>query len=157
MLTLHLLRHAKTNQISPTGKDFDRELLPKGLKQCAEMKSFLLNESIPIDQVLCSKAKRTLQTHELCNLNTEITHFSKNLYLCSAMEMIQEITHFGKEKNILVVGHNDGISELASYLCDSYIHLQTCGFVSIHLTIDNWNLLSRGVGILKSQFRPEVN
>ena len=99
MLTLHLLRHAKTNQLSPTGKDFDRELLPKGIKQCAEMKTFLSNESIHIDQILCSKAKRTLQTHELCALNKEITHFSKNLYLCTSMEMIQEILHFGKEKN----------------------------------------------------------
>ena len=157
MLTLHLLRHAKTNQLSPTGKDFDRELLPKGIKQCAEMKVFLSNESIHIDQVLCSKAKRTLQTHELCNLNKELTHFSKNLYLCTSMEMIQEISHFGKEKNILVVGHNDGISQLASYLCDDYIHLQTCGFVSIELGIDDWNLLSQGIGSVKIQYRPEVN
>lgn len=157
MLTLHLLRHAKTNQVSATGKDFDRELLPKGIKQCAEMKSFLSKDSLLIDQILCSKAKRTLQTHELCNLDTNQTHFTKNLYLCTAMEMIQEISHFAKGKNILVVGHNDGISQLASYLCDDYIHLQTCGFVSIELPIDDWNLLSRGIGSLKIQYRPEVN
>lgn len=157
MLTLHLLRHAKTNQLSTSGKDFDRELLPKGIKQCAEMKSFLSKEQIHIEQVLCSKAKRTLQTHELCNLNKDLTHFSKNLYLCTSLEMMQEIKHFATEKTILVVGHNDGISQLASYLCDDYIHLQTCGFVSIELPIDEWNLLSQGIGSVKIQFRPEVN
>lgn len=157
MLTLHLLRHAKTNQLSTSGKDFDRELLPKGIKQCAEMKTFLSSGNLSIDQVFCSQAKRTLQTHELCNLNKEITHFSKNLYLCTALEMTHEITQFSTGKNILLVGHNDGISQLASYLCDDYIHLQTCGFVSIELAIDDWNLLSQGIGSVKIQFRPEVN
>jgi hypothetical protein len=48
MLRLHLLRHAKTEISSPTGEDFDRELMIKGIIQ-ANMtglffKSTLLNQ-----------------------------------------------------------------------------------------------------------------
>ena len=59
---LHLLRHAKTNQNSPTGIDYDRELLPRGYEQIAELKQFFAQHPIQPKHILCSSAMRTRQT-----------------------------------------------------------------------------------------------
>ncbi len=156
MLTLHLLRHAKTNQISKSGRDFDRELLPKGTKQCIELKRCFEENKLNFNEVFCSTAKRTLQTHALVGLNELGTVFLKEMYLVSKDELLNQIQLKAKSNEILLVGHNDGISDLASYLCDDWIQLKTGGYVQIEIQLDNWFELSSGVGILKAEFRPEV-
>ena len=60
-MKLHLLRHAKTNQISPTGKDFDRELLPRGYEQIAELKQYLEDSPIAPKHILCHLSMPSLQ------------------------------------------------------------------------------------------------
>ena len=39
-MKLHLLRHCKTETMTPTGKDFDRKLLPKGVAQSKLLAEF---------------------------------------------------------------------------------------------------------------------
>ena len=63
-MKIHLLRHAKTEVLSPTGKDFDRELAEKGLRQAIEMKAFLSKTDWKKTLLLCSDASRTKQTLE---------------------------------------------------------------------------------------------
>jgi phosphohistidine phosphatase len=156
MLTLHLLRHAKTNQISKSGKDFDRELLSKGEKQCVELKKYFEENKLVFNEVFCSTAKRTLQTHGLVGLDDSSTVFLKGLYLASSAELLYNIQSNANSNEILLVGHNEGISELASYLCDDWIQLKTGGYVCIEIVLDNWSELSVGVGSLKCEFRPEI-
>ena len=38
VMKLYLLRHAKTEQAAPEGRDIDRNLLPKGRNQAADGK-----------------------------------------------------------------------------------------------------------------------
>jgi phosphohistidine phosphatase SixA len=45
-MKLYLLRHAKTDQHSTTGKDFDRSLLPRGKHQSLLMAEHFTNENI---------------------------------------------------------------------------------------------------------------
>jgi phosphohistidine phosphatase len=61
-VNLHVLRHAKTNQNSPTGRDFDRELLPRGYEQLIELQAEIAAKKLSISLVFCSSAKRTRQT-----------------------------------------------------------------------------------------------
>ena len=58
----YFLRHAKTEKVSASGKDFDRELAPRGLRQCASLSEYLKNLSIA--SVVSSSALRTRQTFE---------------------------------------------------------------------------------------------
>ena len=62
MLSLHILRHANTLSSSVTGKDVDRELSPKGLKQSEVLASFLKMNNLQPEVIFCSAAKRTRQT-----------------------------------------------------------------------------------------------
>ena len=160
-MKLHLLRHAKTNQDSKTGQDFDRELLPKGEKQVAEMAPFL--SKLKNIEVHCSSAKRTRQTFELLSstknndsFQFDSIHFSNELYLCSHLDLLNYINSLNTKNDILLIGHNNGISDFASYLSDEFIDFKTCGYCELEIQIDSWNELSRGTAKVINRFRPEV-
>ena len=154
-MQLHLLRHAKTNQSSPTGKDFDRELLPRALEQITELKQYLAERPIAPKYILCSTAKRTRQTlAELQALwpNAQML-FKDELYLASKKEILSEICALHTPEEILVVGHNEGLSELAIYLSDQAIWLKTCGLVSLEFPFESSAYCSENTGKLIWAFR----
>lgn len=156
-MKLHLLRHAKTNQESATGKDFDRRLLPKGIKQADQMSHFLSNlENLEIH---CSSSARTRQTYELISPNLPMVnvHFSDDLYLASHLQYLAYINKILGNKDLLIIGHNNGLSDLATYLSDEFIDLKTCEYVSLEIPLDNWKELSKGTGTILERFRPEVD
>ena len=158
MLKLNLIRHAKTNQESPTGRDFDRELLAKGIVQANMLAVYLDSKHIDLGTVLCSGAKRTRQTWQI--LEQQLFPENKATYIDDLylaiypimMSCIQEQT----TKTITVIGHNEGISELASYLSGKDIHLKTCGFIQLVSHFENWDELIRDSMELVDQYRPEV-
>lgn len=154
-MQLHLLRHAKTNQVSPTGKDFDRELLPRALEQITELKQYFATRPIAPKYILCSTAKRTRQTlAELQALwpNAQML-FKDELYLASKKEILSEICALHTPEEILVVGHNEGLSELAIYLSDQAIWLKTCGLVSLEFPFESSAYCSENTGKLIWAFR----
>lgn len=154
-MQLHLLRHAKTNQVSPTGKDFDRELLPRAFEQITELKQYLTVQAISPKYILCSTAKRTRQTlAELQALwpNAQIL-FKDELYLASKQEILSVICALDTPEEILVVGHNEGLSELAIHLSDQAIWLKTCGLVSIEFPFETSDYISGDTGNITAMFR----
>ena len=121
MKHLYLLRHAKTNQESPTGSDFDRELLPKGIHQLKELNRYF--EQYPLNkQTDCwvSSAKRTRQTYEGIQATLDVLPpvFFEDLYLVSHTNILNKIWKHTSGNNLLIVGHNFGISDLAGYFTE---------------------------------------
>lgn len=154
MLRLHLLRHAKTEQFSPTGKDFDRYLMKKGLRQRDDLKQFF--QTIPnIEHVWCSSAKRTRETLEVLE-GLPVPKFHDDLYLCSHKAMLTMLWESNPQGDILMVGHNFGISDLVNYFCDSDIELRTGQYACISFDCDNWSEAFRGTGTIAQLYRPEV-
>lgn len=158
MLELHLLRHAKTNQISPTGRDYDRELLPKGHQQCKLMAEFIQKNDGFKGVVLVSSAKRTMQTLE--NIEPVLSPFevikSKDWYLSHYQTILDSIWKHNHKQPLLFVGHNFGISDLMNYLTGNDEELRTCGYVKIQFPFDRWSEISRETGIIVDRFRPEI-
>jgi phosphohistidine phosphatase len=158
MLKLNLIRHAKTNQESPTGRDFDRELLSKGIIQANMLAVFLDLNSIELGTVLCSGAKRTRQTWHILeqHLFPEAkASYIDDLYLSNYPTMMAHILE-QISKTVTVIGHNEGISELGSYLSGIDIHMKTGGFIQLTCNSENWEELIRGSMELVNQYRPEV-
>ena len=154
-MKLHLLRHAKTNQISPTGKDFDRELLPRAFEQSAELKRYLQDHTIAPKHILCSSAVRTRQTLDQIKAffaDVPVT-FLDELYLASAGELLKIINELQSPEDILLIGHNEGISELASELSAGFILLKTCGLVSLEFPFESSAMVSKETGVLVGSFR----
>ena len=154
-MILHLLRHAKTNQLSPNGRDFDRELLPRGYEQLSEFRAFIGQRELSIDHIYCSAAKRTRQTlDEIADLFPNATiSFHEELYLASWSELLTFLSAKNSPQISLLIGHNEGLSDLASYLTDTDIHLKTCGYVQLSFPFDHSGFISANTGNVVETFR----
>jgi phosphohistidine phosphatase len=156
MLKLMLLRHAKTEKNSETGLDFDRPLAPKGQRQAQSMSAHLSNVNLTETTVFCSDAKRTRETLDVIQHGNEINAltFDHALYLSSREELLTILSKQHGNSPILLIGHNDGLSDLASYLTDTYLHLNTCTLLTLDVHLDEWHALSAGTCTIAEVFRP---
>jgi phosphohistidine phosphatase len=156
MLQLNLIRHAKTEPQSKSGRDFDRELLPKGRKQAELLAVFLQDNGIQLGNVFCSTASRTKETAAFITKTTacHIDYFNE-LYLASHSELKQFIAQQNGQ-TITIIGHNEGISELASMLCGELYVLQTAGFIQLQIELEDWAQISQETALITTRFRPEV-
>jgi phosphohistidine phosphatase len=124
MLTLTLLRHAKSSWDDPALDDFDRGLAPRGQAAAPLMGAYMARHGIAPEVVLCSSAARTKATLDLVvpflsPPPTDI-RFQRQLYLAppSRLKAIIE-RHWGAAeapKHIMLVGHNPGLHSLALQL-----------------------------------------
>jgi phosphohistidine phosphatase len=160
MLTLNLIRHAKTQQTAPSGNDYDRELLDKGISQANVLGNYLQAHHISLGKMLCSGAARTQQTRSIiCQHLTERCNFelTKKLYLSSHTEILSVIESAGNNEPVItIVAHNEGISDLASYLSGERIHLRTSEMISLAIPFESWTYLSQGTAGIIFQYRPAV-
>ena len=160
MLTLNLIRHAKTQQISPTGRDYDRELLDKGIAQANILGNYLQAHHINLGKIICSSAVRTQQTKSvICQHLTERCNYelTKELYDAFHSGIIEVIQKFGKNEGVVtIIGHNEGISQLASYLSGEPTHMRTSEMISIAIPFESWDYLSEGTGGVSFRYRPAV-
>lgn len=159
MKELFIIRHAKTERIQPNQKDFDRQLTERGLRQCADLAKYLKSAWRPVDTILISDAKRTRMTytslHEVCT--GSVVEFFDDLYLAPAQEIMSVIAARAANANaVLIIGHNDGISELVSYFLNDDQRVPTSGYLHFRFDVDNWGLITRGSGILQDKFFSEV-
>ncbi len=157
-MKLHLLRHAKTEQFSPTGKDFDRELMERGRKQSAQLNQFLSNQDLKNTVVLCSSSARTKETLSFitANFKEENCFFEKDLYLCSVKTFLEILWKMDDGNDLFIVGHNFGISDLANYFLGDEIEMRTAEYLLITFPFENWNETSRATGSLSLRYRPSV-
>lgn len=154
MIKLQLLRHAKTDQYSSTGRDFDRKLLPKGKKQAELMCTYFEKEALRPTEIWCSTAQRTRET--LAGVFPAANHitYRDDLYLTGGKNMFQAICEKKQGNSLLVIGHNNGISDLASYLSDRDILLRTCEFIELTFDCEQWSEISQGMGKITLSYHP---
>lgn len=156
-MRLHILRHAETDSFSATGKDIDRRLLPQGIQQGITLKRYFDGIS-SIERVWSSSSTRTRQTCELA-LNDQHPKpiFFDDLYLSSMQALLQKIWRFSSGSELLIIGHNFGISDLANYFTDSSLELMTGEYVCIEFACETWEETSKGTGIIVDRYRPTVS
>jgi len=152
-----LLRHAETENQSDTGLDFDRQLSIKGQHQAKSMATHLSKIDLSNTAVFCSDAKRTAQTFAYLHAQNDLTSyfFDHDLYLASRETLLNHLCNQHGDFSILLLGHNDGLSDLASYLTDNYIHLSTCTLLTLDVHAEDWSALTKGSCTILGVYRPE--
>ncbi len=158
MLTLHIIRHAKTHQQSATGKDKDRALLEKGIAQSNLLGNYLQSHHIELGKMLCSSATRTKQTKSIiCQHLAEqcCVEYRDSLYMASKSDLLEELAS-ETDPILTIIGHNDGLSDLASYCTDEHIGLSTCEFITMTFPFKDWSHIIQGTGTILLRYRPEV-
>ncbi len=158
-MRLHILRHAKTDPISISGKDFDRELLKKGLLQSEKMGEFFRSKSFDPSHIFCSSAVRARQTitaiQKENSFDAKIVYLNE-FYLCDKDVLLKFLWEQNHGDDILIVGHNNGLSDFAGYLLDDFIDLKTCEFLSLSFDVSCWKETSKGLAIIQEHFHPSV-
>lgn len=159
-MRLHILRHAKTDPFSDSGKDFERKLLKKGELQSLEMGKYFNQKGINPPFIFCSSGVRARQTistiKKVHSFDTEIVYLDE-FYLCEKEVLLTFIWEQNHGEDILIVGHNNGLSDFASYLAGDFIDLKTCEFISIEFEVENWKETSKGMGVIRDHFHPKVS
>ncbi|MCB1520615.1 MAG: histidine phosphatase family protein [Hyphomicrobiaceae bacterium] len=118
MLTLLLLRHAKSSWDDPSLDDFERPLNKRGTIAAQRIGAYLAEEHLIPDLVLCSTAVRTRATLTLVinamRATTPSVQFRDDLYLADAGTLLDIVRATeAKVKTLLVLGHNPGLHSLA--------------------------------------------
>lgn len=157
-MQLHLLRHGKAEPSVQNSADFERNLAPKGILQAQS----IATQTWEIQQndlsIHCSTSNRTRQTASsalILEKQSEI-YYSDALYLADLNELRAYLWNLSTSKDVLLIGHNEGISDLASYFTGEFILLNTANWVSISFDIETWEEASRDLGKLTAFIRPKL-
>jgi len=156
MRRLMLLRHAKTENNAPSGRDQDRRLDDRGHKDAAEIGSFIAGHPPFPNCVLVSPAVRAYQTWEVAwaamkkSVPAPQVELLPELYGADPAQMLQSIrdASVSDPKRLMVIGHNPGMHELALALTDGggdtagrralSDNLPTSGLASFDFAISDW-------------------
>ncbi|MGA2928238.1 MAG: histidine phosphatase family protein [Solirubrobacteraceae bacterium] len=116
---LYVLRHAKSSWDDPGQHDRERPLAPRGRRAVKLIATHMRESGISPEQVLCSPARRTLETLEGVAPGGEAL-IEPELYEASATEIIERLwrvpDHVG---SVMVVGHNPAMQTLVLRLVDA--------------------------------------
>jgi phosphohistidine phosphatase len=167
MLTLSLLRHAKSSWKDPTIPDRDRPLNTRGKTEAPVMGKAIAKHGLDPDLVLCSSARRTRDTLELVlpELKTEPKIvYEDGLYHGTPQEML-DILHAvaPSVSQVLLVGHNPELQSFALDLIGSGAkHLKdrlevkypTAGLVVLRFQAGDWKDVAVNSGKLELFLTP---
>jgi phosphohistidine phosphatase len=121
MHSLHLLRHAKSSWKEDVA-DRERRLNRRGREAARRVGRHLPATVGALDLVLCSSAVRTRETMELVLADYRVRPRSiieNELYAASPEKLIDRLRRLGEDNwNVLLIGHNPGLHELAVTLAD---------------------------------------
>jgi phosphohistidine phosphatase len=155
MRRLMLLRHAKTENDAPSGRDQDRRLDNRGRADAAEIGAWIaLHPPFP-DSVLVSPAVRAHQTWEIAwesmkgAVRPPRTEFLPELYGADPSQLLQTIRMASATdpQRLIIVGHNPGMHEMALALAGSgdargrkalADNLPTSGLAIFDFAVDDW-------------------
>ena len=155
MLTLFLIRHAKSSWDNPAMADFDRPLNERGKLNAPFMGKKMVERGEKPQLLVSSTAKRAFSTakrfaKELTYDEHKIVRVDE-LYHAPVEAWLKIVNAFDstQAKTIMCFGHNNGITEFLNYLTDGDIeNMPTCGIAKIQFEFDKWEMVSKGTGEL---------
>ena len=152
---LTLVRHAEAgSEHGSRIRDCDRPLTERGRSDAIGLGAFRADLDFHPDGVWTSDAERALATATILSESMALVpgalDVRSSLYLAhlsTLRELIREADADIHE--LMIVGHNPGLSELWDWLCDKHgFGLSTCGVARLELKISRWSQLERGSGVL---------
>ncbi|MFC7528917.1 SixA phosphatase family protein [Actinoplanes sp. GCM10030250] len=155
--TLILLRHAKA-ETPGDFPDYDRALSERGESDADAAGSWLSDEKLRPDLVICSPAKRTRQTWAAASValaqggssRSAEVHYEDGLYFGGSTEVFDLLRAVSDEvRTVLIVGHNPTMSEVSALLLSDEqftgvtLELKTSG-IAVHVSDRSWSQTEPG-------------
>ncbi len=150
-----LLRHGHAEPLHSSKSDKDRKLDDTGIRQIAVIGKKLLAENIIPDMIICSDARRTVQSAEILTesmeIDVEVTTDS-GLYTASPdyyIDLIRKIPDLFS--SVLIIAHNPGIEETVSLLSGKHTGMGTADLFTALLDVERWQEAGFKRHIVKSE------
>lgn len=159
MKTLLLMRHAKSTPAHSQLADIERPLHKHGMDITPRVAKELAQAGHRADVILASPAIRVQETLKLLQEHwghdSEVRH-EKSLYLAPPTAIKQHIESLDPEySSVMVLGHNPGLSELASHLIGEFVEMSTASVAIFKAEVERWEgQLSRGLWRLEGLWHP---
>lgn len=157
-MRLHILRHAQAAFPVGSMKDFDRQLTAHGEEQALEVGKFMNEKLSRKIKIYCSSSERTRQTATIVQSQFEFRDidFKDELYHADYKQLLDFIWSQEGHADFLLIGHNEGISDLIGYFSGKFTSLDTCEYACLEFDVEDWRSTSRDLGKLVDRFRPQV-
>lgn len=172
MKRLYILRHAKAAQAEPGQDDHARALTVRGIADAEAMARYMRKNGAKPDRVLISTSARTIQTADLVLRELEgppRADYRDGLYLAPAAKIVAMLKSLpAKFAEVMVVGHNPGLEELAAQLGREPVRRKererrgeldekfpTAALAVLDFEIERWRDLKPGTGKLADFVRPK--
>jgi phosphohistidine phosphatase len=146
MKTLLIMRHGKSSWKDPDLPDRERPLAKKGIKASRRMGLFIQEKELIPQRILCSSARRSVQTAQLfcetcgCPDTVEVLD---ELYMAEAETYIRALQNLPDElERVMIIGHNPGLEFLLQMLSGELVSLPTSVIAHLTLPIQHWSELN---------------
>ena len=152
--TLLICRHAEAYEPYPLQPDFERELTPHGLHQANQTGKWLRENFVKIDHLLSSPARRANLTARTIAgrlyFGEEKISYIPDLYNARESQLLQILSQMpDRARQVLLVGHNPGITKLARDLAGQHFsYLEPANVVAIALPLERWEDIHLADGVL---------
>ena len=146
-----IMRHAKAEKLAQT--DHERQLSDRGHEQAQQCANWISTLPFAIDSAIVSSSMRTTQTWQDLQLRCPV-QITNDAYNASAEQWVHLIRECAPAvENLLIVGHNPGVSDLA-FAHGFASELSTGAAVVIELA-QSWEQFGLHDGQPKQSFVPE--
>ncbi|MFM7854459.1 MAG: SixA phosphatase family protein [Flammeovirgaceae bacterium] len=162
MLTLYLIRHAKTEDRLNHPLDIHRQLTSDGLHDAQLIGNFFSTNHHIVDVLMYSHASRTTQTaraiNESLQLPTERLVIKNEIYHADSTELMRIIqaTKSSFIRHLALVGHNPTLTDCASALCTENVPpFAPAQVVALTFKEADWQKIQPHSGSLKFVYIPK--
>src|SRR5918992_426176 len=163
MLTLSLLRHAKSSWADRELEDHDRPLAKRGTKAAGAMGAYIATNGLQPDLVLCSGAVRTRATLTLVlpqlGKPPPKAVFDNALYMATPAALLGRLQQVKSDaRHVMLIGHNPGMHALALELTGKgsredveamATKFPTCALAVLTFKVRKWSDVGSGAGTLE--------
>lgn len=169
MLTLSLLRHAKSSWDDPSFEDFDRPLSKRGKSAAPRVGAYMAEHGLVPDLALCSPAVRARQTLDLVMPAFDggpSVVYEDGFYLAAPAVMLARVRKVEpKVRHVLIVGHDPGMQGLALELAGAgeaealqalAAKFPTAGLAVIRFKARDWSKVGPAKGRLERFVTPRM-
>jgi phosphohistidine phosphatase len=126
--------------------DHQRPLNPRGKQDAPRMGSYLQEQGIILDAILCSTAKRARETAKRFLKEYDFegeVFYVDDLYHADVETYIALLSQLPETiETVMIIAHNPGMDYFLEMVCDEYEHMPTAAVAVVEFPVDGWAELS---------------
>ncbi len=149
MLTIYIVRHAKSSWAELGVEDHDRKLNERGIGDLVRMGEEVKRRNWIPEIIYSSTAARAMATAQGIGENISISKsdiiFDSSLYLCTAKTIQDFLSGIDKDvTSVMLVGHNPGLTDFYNEYTDIKIdNVPTCAIGAFQSEENDWKSINQ--------------